>query len=206
VWRRGRRACADDRLEGDALGAALAEAALDPPGELALGAAGEALTRERFEDLVRESARAAHLLQLVGVLDRAEALDETRGRLCVDACIHELAVQGVRQVLLLEPDPPAREELADGGDEPACDLRDVDAVERAGATCVAEVRVEHGTAVRLDEHGRVRARETREVADVRLAPEHVGRAGHEQRLLEKRRESRDSGHASPFTRNSSASR
>ena len=140
--RRRRRARADDGLEGDALGAAFAEAPLDPPGELALAASGEPLLRERGEHLVGERARATHPRDLVVVLDRAERLDEPGGRDRVDARVDEVAIERVREVLLLELDPPPGEQLADRRDEPACRLDDLEALERAGTVRVAEVRVQ----------------------------------------------------------------
>ena len=91
----------------------VAEAPLDPPHELALGAAAEPLFRERLEDLVGERARAAHGLDLLVVLDRAQRLDEARRREGVDSGVGERAVAGVRQVGLLEPDPSPGQVLAE---------------------------------------------------------------------------------------------
>ena len=106
--RRGsRRAGADDGLEGDAFGTALAEAPLDPPGELALAATGEPLVGERREHLVRERCAAAHARDLVVVLHRAERLHEPGGRHRVDARVEERQIERVREVLLLELDPSA---------------------------------------------------------------------------------------------------
>jgi hypothetical protein len=125
---RGTRA--HDRLERHALGASLTKAALDPPGKLGLRTPAEALARQRAEHLVRERARATHRCELVGVLHRTEALDETGRGLCVHTDLDELPVERVREVLLLEPDPPARQELPDRGDEPARDLGHLYAVRR----------------------------------------------------------------------------
>ena len=152
---------ADDGLERDTLGAPLAEAPLDPPGELALRSPREPLVRQRGEDLVGQRARAAHRRDLVGVLDRAQLLDETGAGDRVDAGVGELAVERVRQMLLLELDPPALEELADRSEEAARGLHDLESVERTRAIRVPEVRVQRRAAVRLDENGRVRAREAR---------------------------------------------
>ena len=146
VRRRGRRARADERLERDALGSAFAEAPLDPPRELALGPTAEALLRERREDLVGERARAPHRRDLLGVLHRAQALDEARGRNGVDPGVDERAVERVWEVLLLELDPPPGEELADRRDQPARGLDDVDTLRgrargsRSGSPCTASRR------------------------------------------------------------------
>ena len=85
------------------------------------------MTGERREDLVGECTRAAQRSDLLGVLHRAQALDETARRLCVDACVHERPVERVREVLLLEADAPAREKLADRRKQPARDLDDLQA-------------------------------------------------------------------------------
>ena len=190
----------------DALGARVAEAPLDPPHELALGPAAEALLRERLEDLVRERPRAAHDLDLRVVLHRAQRLDEARRSDRLDAGVDERLVPRVRQVRLLEPDPPARQLLADRGEEVARDLDERDALDLAAAGRVAEVREQRRAPVRLDEHGRVRALEPGQVAHVRLAAEDVRRPGDEQRLLEERGEPLDPASLRPCTRNSSASR
>ena len=204
--RRRGRARSDDGLERDALGAALAEAALDPPRELTLAAPGEALLRERREDLVGEGRAAAHPRDLLVVLDRAERLHQPADRHRVDTGVDERSIERVREVLLLELDPPPGEQLADCRDEPAGRLDDLEALERACAVRVAEVRVQRRCAVRLDEHRRVRAVEAREVADVRLPAEDVRRPRDEERLLEQRREPLDARHALLPTMNSSASR
>jgi hypothetical protein len=112
----------------------------------------------------------------------------------------------VREVLLLELDAASGEELSDRGNEPARYLGDLDALEGSRPICVAEVRVQRRAPVRLDEHGRVRAREAGEVADVGLATEDVRRPGDEQRLVEERSQSLDPTHGRLSTRNSSASR
>ena len=168
---------------------------LDPPHELALRAAAEALPGERAEDLVRERPRAAHDLDLLLVLHRPQRLDETRRWHGVDAGFDQSAVPGIRQMRLLEPDSPSGEQLADLGEEVSRGLDEGHALDLAPPCRVAEVRVERCRRVRLDENRSIRALEPGQVADVRLTAEDVRRPGDEQRLFEERRESLDPRHA-----------
>ena len=153
-----------------------------------------------------DSALARHARDLVVILDRAERLHETGDRNRVDPRIRERAEERVREMLLLDQDPPSAQELADRGNEAARGFDDLGAVERPCTIRIAEVRVQRRRAVGLDEYGRIRAVQPGQVADVRLPAEDVRRPGDEQRLLEQRGESFDSGHSCPATRNSIASR
>ena len=103
---------------------------------------------ERREHLVRERASATHERDLVLVLDGAERLDEPARGHGIDARVDQSSVERVRQVLLLELDPATGQKLADGRDEPARRLDDVEAFERAGAVRVAEVGVQRRRPVR----------------------------------------------------------
>jgi hypothetical protein len=106
---------------------------------------------------------------------------------------------------LLEADLSPGEALADVRQQAACGLDERHSLDLAPAPRVAEVGEERRVAVRLHQHSRVRARESGQVADVRLPAEDVRRAGDEQGLVENRRESLDApGHF--CIRNSSASR
>ena len=166
-----------------------------------------ALLRERREDLVGQGAGAPHRRDLLVVLHGPQPFDEAGARHRVDARIRQGPVERVREVLLLEQDPAPGQELADGRDEPARGLHDLDALELPRPVRVAEVGVEGRLPVRLDENGRVRALQAGQVAHVRLAAEHVRRPGDEDRiLLQELREPLDPAHARPPTRNSSASR
>ena len=204
--RRGGRARGHHRFEREPVCSCLPEAPLDPPRELLLTPAAEALPRERREDLVGEPAGASHDRDLLRVLDGPQPLDEAGARNRVDPGVDERAVERVREVLLLELDPPAGEQLADRGDEATRDLGHVETVERARAIRVAEVRVQGRAPVGLDQHCRVRALQAGEVADVRLPAEDVRRPRDEKRLLEERRESPESAHDLLPTMNSSACR
>ena len=206
VRRCGGAAGADDRLERDALRPGLAEAPLDPPRKLFLAPTREALFRERLEDLVGESARAAHHRDLRLVLDRAERFHLSRRGLRIDAGIDERSKQRVREILLVEEDSSSREQLADRGHQAAGGFHDFEAFERACTIRVSEVRVQRGAAVGLDEDGRIGALEAREVADIRLPAEDVRRTRDEQRLFEERGEPSDPAHCLASTRYSIASR
>ena len=202
----GGAARADDRLERDALRPGLAEAPLDPPRKLFLASTRETLLRERFEDLVGESARAAHHRDLRLVLHRAERFHLSRRGLRIDAGIDERAIQRVREILLIEEDSSSRQQLADRRHQATGGLDDLETIERACAIRVSEVRVQRCAAVRLDEDGRIGALESGEVADVRLPAEDVRRTRDEQRLFEERGEPSDPAHCLASTRYSIASR
>src|SRR4029079_13688981 len=186
VRARSSRSCCDDGLERDPLGTFFPAAALDPTRELGFGAAGEALARERGKDLVRQRAGSTHDRELLGVLDGTQLLDESRAWNCVDAGVHERSIEGVRKMLLLEADRAAGELLADCRDETARDLRELGAFDRRSGVRIPEVRVDGGFPVRLDKNRRVRALETSQVADVRLATEHVRRPRAEEGFLAQR--------------------
>ena len=146
------------------------------------------------EDLVGESTRAAHCRDLRLVLDRAERFHLSRRGLRIDARIDESAIERMREILLVEEDPSSRQQLADRRNQATGNLYDLEALERACAVRVSEVRVQRGAAVGLDEDGRIGALEAREVADVRLPAEDVRWSRDEQRLFEKRGESSDPAH------------
>jgi hypothetical protein len=106
---------------------------------------------------------------------------------------------------LLEADSTPGEPLADVRQQVARGLDERHSLDLAPAPRVAEVGEERRAPVRLHEHGRVRAGEAGQVADVRLPAEDIRRARDEQRLVENRGESLDArGHF--CIRNSSASR
>ncbi len=134
-----------------------------------------------------ESAPARRMISISRVvLDRAQRLDESSDRDGVDARVDERPVAGIGKVRLLEADAPSREALADRGQQAPRGLDERDAGDLAPALRVAEVREERRRPVRLDEQRGVRAREPREVADVRLPAEDVRRPRDEQRLVEER--------------------
>ena len=174
---RGVRPGGDDRLEGRRVGAVLVEELVQPPGELALGAADEPLLGEARIRLARDLAGAADRIQLVVVLDRAQRLDEAApGDEREPACAQDLP-RRVADGVGLEAHG-ALEQLGQRRDERALRLDELDALDRPRGLGVAEV-AEEPHALRLDEERRVRAREPDEVADVDAVRD-------EQRLLEAR--------------------
>ena len=140
------------------------------------------------------------------VLDCAQRLDEARRRNRFDPGRNQRAVTRMGEMVLLEPDSPACKQLADLGHEvPRC-LDEGHAFDLATPCRVAEVGIQRGRRVRLDQHRGVRALQAGQIAHVRLAAEHVRRTGDEERLLEERCQSFDPGHGRLCMRNSSASR
>ena len=148
------------------------------------------------EDLVRDRSRLPDRRDLPRFLDRAQALDESRLRHGVDTALPQLLVRGDGDDVGLDPDRPARQPRREVADHGARGLLEADALERAGLLRVAEVGEERRLAVGLDEHGRVRALETDQIADVDAARD-------EQRLVQQRGEPLDPAHC--FASHSSAS-
>ena len=108
----------------------------------------------------------------------------------------------------LERDSPPAQDLADGSQQRPRGLNERHAFDFATSSGVSEVGVERRGRVRFDEHRRVRAPETREVADVRLTAEDVWGTGDEKRLVEQGGKTLDPSHTSvlpALTRNSRAS-
>ena len=162
-------------------GAKLAEGALDPPRDVALGPACEAFLRKPLEHPVGERARAADRLDLTGVLDRAEGFDEAAGRHDVHAAGAQRLPLHDRQRRRLDADAPPRQELRELADDVSPGLRERDSFDHLCPPGVPRVGVEGRLAARLDDERRVRAVETDEIADV-----DPGR--HEERLLKARGE------------------
>jgi hypothetical protein len=170
---------------------------LHAPGEIALGAADEALAPEAVEGLVRDLGRAANGLELIVVLDHAERLDDSVRRDRLDTAGIQPRVPFVRDGGRLEADLAA-ELVGEALEQVALRLDDLDPVELVGALQIAEVG-EQANAVGLDEERGVRAGETGQVAD-------VDGIGDEERALERLAQPGDPVAHRLFTRNSSASR
>src|SRR5207247_6473582 len=92
VWTRGVRPGRDDRLERDGIGTLGVEELLDRPRDLPLGPAHEGLVDEPLEYAVGDLARALDRRELVGILDRTEALDEAAPRNGLDRAVAERLV------------------------------------------------------------------------------------------------------------------
>ena len=189
----------DDRVERGAVGACLVPRLLEPPRELGLGATDERLPAELLVHLVGDRGGAPERLQLAGLLHRAERLDRPARRDELDAARPQRLRVGERQVPRLDRDPPAREQLGERRHDVPRRPVERDAVDRARRLRVAKVRVERRLACRVDEHGRVRAREAGQVA-------HVDEARDEQRVVELPGESLDSRHVSLRAARSSSAR
>ena len=135
----------------------LVEELAHAPRELALGAADELLLGERSKTRSEIAAASRIVAISAGLLDRAQALDEPGLGDGLDAAVAQLLVRGDGDDVRLDPDRPAREPRREVADDRARGLLEADAVERARLLRVAEVGEERRLAVRLDEHGRVRA-------------------------------------------------
>ena len=154
----------------------LVQELLEAPGELALGPADDAaLVREAFERDVRDLGRAADRVELVLVLDRAQLLDEAVARDRLDPAGVQSASSARSERRRLEADASRRAARRGSGRDRASRRR-TRRLDRACRLRVPEVG-EEPHALGLDEERRVRAGETRQVADVR-------RVRDEERLLE----------------------
>ena len=169
----------------------------DAPGQLDLGAAGEALLGERTEDGVGDPRGLAQQLELARLLHRAQPLDEPGPGDGLDAAALQRLQRGHRHHVRLDPDRPSGEPRREVADDGAGRPLEPHALDRARPARVAEVREERGLAVGLHEHGSVRARKPGQIEDVDAARD-------EQRLLEQRGESLEPAHLR--IRNSRASR
>ena len=156
--------------------AELVEELVEPPREIALGAARELLLREALERPARDLRGAADDRDLVLVLDGPERLDEPVARHELDPARVQRCVLAVGHDLGLEADP-AGELLSKERVEVARRLDELGALDRTRGLGVAEVAEEEDP-VGLDENRRVRAGEAGQVDD-------IGRRRDEQRLLER---------------------
>ncbi|MCZ7587656.1 MAG: hypothetical protein M5U27_02085 [Gaiella sp.] len=189
----------DDRVERGAVGARLVPRLLQPPGELRLRTADERLLGELLVDPVGDRARTADRIELTGLLDRAQRLDEAGGRDELDPSRAQRVGRRERQVCGLDADPAAGEQLGERRHDVARRPVELDALDLARGLGVAEIGVERRLTRRFDEHRRVRAVETRQVAD-------VYEPGDEQWILQLRCKPLDPGHASPSSASSSSAR
>ena len=128
----------------------------------------------------------AHGLELGGLLDRAQPLDEAGARNGLDAAFAQRLVACDGEDVRLDADGLPGEARGEVAEDRARGLLEAHAVERTCFLGVAEVRVQRRLAVRSDEHGRVGAREPGQVADVDDARD-------EQRLVEEGGEPLDAG-------------
>ena len=103
----------DDRVERRAVGPGLVPSLLEPPGELRLRAPDERLAGELVVHAVGDRSGASQRLELAGVLDGAERLDEPLGRDDVDATAAQRLGAGEREVGRLDGDPAAGEQLGE---------------------------------------------------------------------------------------------
>jgi hypothetical protein len=197
VRARAVRAGGDNDREGGRLGAELVEQLLHPPGQLALGPAGEGLGGETSVRLARQRGGPPDRVELGRVLDRAQLLDEAAARDEVEPAGAQGLVARVREVVGLEADAPV-EELREVRDERPPRLDDLDVRDRPRRLGVPEVGEQPHPLV-LDEERRVRARESRQVA-------HIRAVRNEQRLVEPLAEPLDPAAHRPAARYSSASR
>ena len=172
---------------------------LEPPRELRLGAPHEALAAELLVDTVGDRGRATQRVELAGLLDRAQGLDEPGRRHELDAAGAERVGVGERDVPRLDGDPAAREPLRQRRDDVPWRLLERHVRNRARGVRVAEVRVERRVARGIDEQCGIGALEPREVP-------HVDEPGDEQRVVQRRCEALDPIHASLRSASSSSAR
>ncbi len=102
--KRGIRARADDRLEGDVVGALLVDRAHDPPGDIGLRPADDALPGEAREDRVDDLRGSSDRVELGGLLDRAQHHRHGRDRDELDSRREQVGVARNRDVVGLEGD------------------------------------------------------------------------------------------------------
>src|SRR5919198_1072808 len=116
---------------------------LQPPGDLALRAAGEALLRESLERLARCPRPRADRVELALVLDRPQRFDETASRHEVETAARKGLVLGIGNGHVLEADA-SLERLGQRHVEVAVALNELDtvALERFAGGRVAEVAVD----------------------------------------------------------------
>src|SRR5262249_32293300 len=157
-----------------AVRAALAHELLHPPRQVELGSPDESLLGERRERIVRQTRDVANRRQLAVVLPRAQLLDEPAPRHERDPRIADALPAPVVEPTALEPDARAVQPLADGVEQEALRLDELDALDRARGLGVAKVREQQRLLV-ADEQRRVRALQSRQVA-------HVDARRDEQRL------------------------
>jgi hypothetical protein len=197
VRERAARAGAEPDLESELVAAELAEQLLHDPRELALGAADEALLRERLICAIGDPARPPDRFELRLVLDGTQLLDEPAARDELVPRIGEDLPVREAEVVLVEAEPLGKVPRQIGQDR-ARRLDELDALDGLGRRLVAEVR-EEACALELHEQYRVRALESRQVVEVDGARD-------QQRLLEPRAQPLEPAHEPPVHRNSRASR
>src|ERR687888_524635 len=136
-------AAGDDDLEGRPLRALRVEELLQPPGDLALRAAGEARPRDSTERLARCPRPSADRVELALALDRPQCFDETASRHEVETAARKGLVLGIGNGHVLEADA-SLERLGQRHVEIAVALNELDtlALERFAGRRVAEVAVD----------------------------------------------------------------
>ena len=177
VRARRRRPRRDVDRERRLVRAELVEELGHPPDELLLRPPAELLLGQALVHAVRDPRRLTDGVELAGLLDRPQRLDETAARHQAHTGLAEDLVVRVADRVGLEPDrvgDPTGEVAVDE----ALGLLDLHPCELPCPLGVAEVG-EEPDAVLLHENRGVRALEARQVED-------VGRRGDEQRLLEQR--------------------
>src|SRR6185503_4862160 len=172
----------DDRRKGDRLGAHAAHRELDVEGDVALGPAREPAGQHLGERLVGELRGGADAVELLGVLDDAQALDRAAGADELDAVAREppeLGVVAHAQVRVVEAEAHLAlvgELLGDALEQVRGDLARPRLVELLGGLReVAEVGDEAPRPV--DAHDRRAAR-----AGEPGQPAHVREVGDQQRV------------------------
>ena len=169
VVRPGRvRPAGNDRVERERLGTELAQRPLEPPRHLRLRPPDESLPPEQLERLGEQRCGAPERVELAVVLDRPQPLDGTLRRDELDATGGERAMGGEADLVGLERDRPGRElpkRLPQEDGQLPVGLHELDTGDGARRVHVAPVGDQPGV-LGVDQHGRVRALEAGQVADV----------------------------------------
>ena len=152
-----------DRLEREPVGAARVEELAHAPGDVVLAAPGQAVGRDLGVHRLDQGGGRAHRVELLGILDHAQALDEAGHRHEAGMGVGQDLVALDRELGRLEADPgraarELREPVGGRADDVALGQLDVDPrPQRLGGRLVAEVGQERGR-VGADDHERIRAR------------------------------------------------
>ncbi len=165
-----------DRRERHRLGSELADRSLHPPGERGLGPTAHPLATQELERLIQQARRAAHGLELGGILHGPQALDALLRGHERRASPGKLCVLGNAEVFRLERDRALDElgqTLREIAEQVALGVDDVDPVYRARGLDVTPVG-EQASRVVEQNHG-VRAREAGQVENVRRLRDENGR-------------------------------
>jgi len=172
VRQRGERTAGDDRIEARAAGPAHAHLVLELDRDIALPAPGEAPFEQPFVDPVNERRGRRDPLDLLGLLDRAEAFDQAaaRDQFACGRCVllEPCALRNGRR-RVIEADPSRRQRRSHPDQRVV--INDL-AGERAfhldrRLLLVAEVGEESRLSVGRHQRHTARAGEAAEVADIR---------------------------------------